>query len=128
MATVKTSLLEFYQNVEERYLNVDLNYPAWGFFPEDHIKRGDWSMPKQYYFYNPGGRDKRPAAHYAIGYTRGGYGHHDALYRRLLEYIDRNGLEICGGAYEEYPLNGVSISDDENYLMRIMITVRKTRP
>ncbi len=121
------ALLEFYHSVEERYLDVDLNYPAWGFFPEERIRRGDWGMPRQYYFYNPGGRDKRPAAHYAIGYARGGYGHHDALYRRLIEYIDGNGLEICGGAYEEYPLNEVSISDDENYLMRIMIAVRQTR-
>ncbi len=122
------ALLEFYQSIEERYLDVDLNYPAWGFFPETDIKRGDWSMPKQFYFYNPGGRDKRPAAHYAIGYARGGYGQHDALYRRLLDHIDTNGFEICGGAYEEYPLNEVSITDDENYLMRIMITVRKIHP
>ena len=122
------ALLEFYQSVEERYLDVDLNYPAWGFFPEDRIKRGDWSMPTQFYFYNPAGRDKRPAAHYAIGYARGGYGQHDALYRRLLEYIDRNGFEICGGAYEEYPLNEVSIADDENYLIRVMIAVHQTCP
>ncbi len=120
------ALLEFYQSVEERYLDVDFNYPAWGYFPEEYIKRRDWSMPKQFYFYNPGGRDKRPAALYAIGYARGGYGQHDTLYQRLLEYIDENGLEICGGAYEEYPLNEVSITDDENYLMRVMITVRKT--
>ena len=121
------ALLEFYQRIEERYLDVDLNYPAWGFFPEDYVKRGDWSMPKQFYFYNPAGRNKSPAAHYAIGYARGGYGQHDALYRRLIEYIDSNGFEICGGAYEEYPLNEVSISDDENYLVRLMIAVRQKR-
>ncbi len=122
------ALLEFYRSIEKRYLDVDLNYPAWGYFPEEHIKRGDWNMPKQFYFYNPGGRDKRPAAHYAIGYTRGGYGQHDALYRRLLEYINENDFEISGGAYEEYPLNEVSISDDDNYLMRIMIAVQTAGP
>jgi DNA-binding transcriptional MerR regulator len=119
------ALLDFYQNMESRYLDVDLNYSVWGFFPEERLKRGDWNMPERYYFHNPKGRDKRPAAHYAIGYTRAGYGRGDALYRRLVEYIDVSGFEICGGAYEEYPLNEICVSDDENYLMRVLIAVRE---
>ncbi len=119
------ALIRFYHSIENKYLDADLNYPVWGFFPEERVRRGDWLKPERYYFQNPGGRDKRPAAYYAIGYTRGGYGRSDALYRRLIGYINEHGFEISGGAYEEYPLNEVCVADDENYLMRILITVRK---
>ncbi len=119
------ALLRFYRSVEERYLNVDLNYPVWAFFPRDRIRRGDWRMPERYYFHNPEGHDRRPAGLYAVGYTRGGYGQSDALYRRLTEHIEEKGFEICGGAYEEYPLSDVCVPDEEKYLMRVMIAVRE---
>ena len=104
-----------------------MNYPVWGFFSENRIKQEDWVWPDRYYFYNPEGRDKRPAAFYAIGYTRSGYGQGGDLYKRLIDYIKKNGFEICGDAYEEYPLNEVCIMDNTNYLMRVMITVREKK-
>ena len=119
------ALHHFYLAVSEKYPELDLNYSVWAVFSEERIKRGDWRWPDRYYFYNPEGRDRRPAALYAIGYARGGYGQNDKLYRRLIEYIDNNGFEICGDAYEEYPLNEVCITEDENYLIRVMLTVRE---
>ena len=77
--------------------------------------------------HNPEGYDKRPGSFYAIGYTRGGFGAGAELHERLFAYIDTNGFEVCGPAYEEYPLNEISICDDNNYLMRIMITVQKNK-
>lgn len=118
------ALHSFYNEISERRPDVNLSHPIWALFSEERIKRNDWVLPDRYYFYTPEGHDRRPAAHYAIGYTRGGYGQTDGLYRRLLDYIDQNGFEICGDAYEEYPLNEVCISNDENYLIRVMITVR----
>jgi len=120
------ALLSFYSDISERYPEMDLNYFVWGLFSEQRIKQGEWDGgPDRFYFFNPEGHDKRPAALYAIGYIRGGYGQGDALYKRLIEYIERNGFEVCGPAYEEYPLNEVCISEDENYLMRVMIMVRE---
>jgi len=119
------ALLSFYLAITEKYPDLDLNYPVWGVFSGERIKRGDWVWPDRYYFYNPEGHDKRPAALYAIGYTRGGYGQSDELYKRVLEYIDNNGFEICGDAYEEYPLNELCIVEEKDYLMRLMITVRE---
>ena len=121
------ALFSFYHDIRKKYSNLDLNYPVWGFFSEDRIKRGDYVWPDRYYFYNPEGYDKRPAALYAVGYTRGGYGKGVGLYDRIIEYIDKNDFEICGDAYEEYPLNELSIVDDTNYLIRIMITVREKK-
>ncbi|MCL1809053.1 MAG: MerR family transcriptional regulator [Clostridiales bacterium] len=119
------TLLSFYIDANQKYPDLNLNYPVWAVFSVERVKRGDLVWPDRYYFYNPEGHDKRPAALYAIGYQRGFYGQSGDLYRRMFDYIDRNGLEICGDAYEEYPLNEVSVSDDTNYLMRVMIPVRE---
>ena len=119
------ALLSFYHEMAEKFPNLDMNYPVWGCFSEDRIKRGDCVWPDRYYFYNPEGHDKKPAALYAVGYTRGGYGQGVDLYQRIIDYIDGNDFEICGDAFEEYPLNELCVFDDTNYLIRIMITVRK---
>ena len=119
------ALLSFYHLMQERYPDLDLNYSVWGCFSEQRIKKEDWVWPDRYYFYNPEGRDKRPAGLYALGYTRGGYGQCDNLYKRMNKYIAENNYEICGDAYEEYPLNEVCLPDSNNYLIRLMITVRE---
>lgn len=117
------ALINFYKTISKKYPDLNLNYPVWGTFSQERIKKGDWIWPDRFYFSNPEGRDIKPAGLYAIGYTRGGYGQSDAPYRRIIDYIDRNGFEICGDAWEEYPLNEVSVCDDTNYLMRVMIAV-----
>jgi len=119
------ALLSFYHSVSEKYPDLDLNYSVWAMFSQERIERSDWKWPDRYYFYNPEGYDRKPAALYAIGYARGGYGQSDGLYKRIISFIKNNGFEICGDAYEEYPLNEVCISDSENYLIRVMIAVRE---
>ncbi|MDR1687079.1 MAG: MerR family transcriptional regulator [Clostridiales bacterium] len=118
------NLEKFYRDMHGAYPDLDLNYPVWGVFSCSRVKNGDWKGPDRYYFYNPDGCDIRPAALYAIGYDRGGYGQTDELYKRMIKYIEKNGFEIDGDTYEEYPLNEVSVSDD-NYLVRLMISVRE---
>ena len=119
------ALLSFYQDMSKKYPGIDLNYYVWGCYTAERIKNGDWHYADRFYFYNPEGQDKRPAALYAIGYTRGKYGEIDSLYKRVIEHIDKNGFEICGNAYEEYPLNETCITDNDNYLIKVMITVRE---
>ena len=119
------ALLQFYNAMSERYPNLDLNFPVWGLFSRRRIEQGDWIGPERYYFYNPDGPDRRPAAQYAIGYARGGYGHSDELYQRIVRHIEEQDYEICGDAYEEYPLNEVGVTDNTNYLLRVMIAVRE---
>ena len=119
------ALLSFYHDISIKYPELDMNYPVWGMFSGERVKRGDWDGADRYYYYNPEGHDKRPAALYAIGYTRGGYTENKELFRRLTRYIDDNNFEICGNVYEEYPLSEVCIADDGDYLIRLMITVRE---
>lgn len=119
------AMYSFYHSISEKYPDMDLNYSVWGMFSEERIKQRDWRWPDRYYFNNPDGKDRRPAATYATGYKRGGYGQSADLYERMLDYINTNGYEICGPTFEEYPLNEICITDDSNYLMRVMITVSK---
>lgn len=121
------ALLSFYRSCAEKYPDLDLNYPVWGYFSEARIKQRDWTWPDRYYFYTPEGLDKRPSALYAIAYTRGGYGKSGNAYERLLDYIEINGFEICGPSYEEYPLNELCYANDKDYLMRIMIAVKEQK-
>jgi len=123
--TALDALLSFYQTSSEKYPGLDLNYYVWGAFSADRIKQGDWFNADRFYFYNPEGHDKRPAALYAIGYKRGAYGTGEPLFNRMLEYIDKHGFEICGPAYEEYPYNEVCTSEPERYLLRMLMTVRE---
>ena len=118
-------LLSFYHATSEKYPQLDLNYYVWGIFSSDRLKRGDWVGPDRFYLYNPEGNDRKPAALYATGYTRGKYGGAGKLFEKMMGYIDRNGFEVCGNAYEEYPLNEVCIVDEEEYLIKVMITVRE---
>ncbi len=62
---------------------------------------------------------------FAVGHMRTGYGQATKLYNRMLEYIMQNGFEVCGDAYEEYPINELCTANDSDYLLRLMITVRE---
>jgi len=119
------ALLSFYQDMNKKNPDLDLNYPVWATYSRERLKQRDWYHPDRYYFYNPEGYDRRPAALYAIGYMRGGYSPNGELYAKLSGYIEANGYEICGDAYEEYPLNEICAIDDRDYLIRVMIAVRK---
>ncbi len=121
------ALFDFYKAVNDMdtMTELELLYPIWGIHSAEKIKRCDYSFPERYYFYNPKGQDERPAAMYAIGHTRAGYGQIAQLCERLKAYIDQSGYEICGNTYEEYLFNEICIWDPEQYLLRIMMTVRE---
>ena len=123
--TIEEAFLGFYKHWSAIDSDLDLNYPVWGFFSEERIKRGDWVGPDKFYFKMPDAPDRKPAGLYVTGYTRGYYGQSDTLYKRLIAYIKKNGLEISGPAFEMYPLNEITITDPYNYLMRISISVKK---
>jgi DNA-binding transcriptional MerR regulator/effector-binding domain-containing protein len=116
----------FYKKTSEKYPDLNLNYPVWGLFSEEKIKKRDWKYPDRFYFYHPKGDEKRDAGEYAIGYFRGGYGQSEKMYSRMLTYIEEEGYIICGDTYEEYILDEISISDDTNYLIRLMVNVKKS--
>ena len=122
--SIEEAFLNFYKYWDNIDSDLNLNYPVWAIFSEERVKRGDWVGPDKFYFKMPDAPDRKPAGLYVTGYTRGYYGQSDALYKRLMAYIEKNKLEICGPAYEMYPLNEISIPDPFDYLMRISISVK----
>ena len=119
------ALLAFYIHCEKTDPAMDLNYPVWGMFSEERIKRHDWKWPDKFYFKMPDAPDIKPEGFYLIGHTRGDYGHTDALYHRLMTYIDEHNLEICGPTYEEYPLNEIAVTNPEQYIIRVSISIKQ---
>jgi DNA-binding transcriptional MerR regulator/effector-binding domain-containing protein len=121
------ALMDFYVAMRENPVVSDdvLQYPVWGTYSTERVKSGDLKYPDRYYFYYPDGKDQRPGSLYAVGYTRAGYGQNEELYKRMISYIAQHNFEICGDAYEEYPLNEICTPNHSNYLMRLMITVRE---
>ena len=120
-------LLSFHQEMSKLYPSVDLNYPVWGIFSKERVLRGEWRRPNRMYLYNPAGHDRKPASLYAIGYNRSWYNQGRELFGQLLEHIEKNNYEICGDFYEEYPLNEICMGDNRNYLVRVMVPIRKKR-
>lgn len=123
--SIEEAFFNFYKHWSAVDSDLDLKYPVWGIFSEERIKRGDWVGPDKFYFKMPDAPYRKPAGLYVTGYTRGYYGQSDALYKRLMAYIEGNGLEISGPAFETYPLNEISITNPCDYLMRISITVKR---
>ena len=66
-----------------------------------------------------------PKGLYAVGYSRGDYGESENIYCDLLAFIEENGLETAGDAYEEYLLDELAESDPDRFVMRVMIQVRE---
>jgi len=115
----------FYDHFRKRDGRMDLNYPVWGMFAEARLLRGDWMYPDKFYFHNPAGTESKPAGWYVTGYTRGNYGASNALYKRMMRFMEANGYAIDGPSYEEYPLNEISIPEPDDYLMRVSICAKK---
>ena len=121
------ALFKFYRYINKQYPGICFYYPVWAILSPERIQRKDWKRPDRFYIYNDIGNYIRPKALYAVGYARCWYGNGGSLYEKMLQYIDNNELEICGDAYEEYPLNELCHVNEDEYLMRVLIPVRKRK-
>ena len=70
--------------------------------------------------------DAKRGGLYAVGYCRGDAGliKSQARYNRVLDFIEKNGLEVDGDCDEEYPLNEISTPDPADYLVKIAVKCR----
>lgn len=67
---------------------------------------------------------QKPAGLYAVLYASCDSWKTDALYLRLLKFIRSQEMQVCGAAYEEYPLDDVAVQSPERYGIRVEIPVK----
>ena len=55
------------------------------------------------------------------------YGSYDNMievYRKMIEYISKNGYEICGPAIDNYIVDIISTCDENNYVTELLIPIK----
>ena len=65
----------------------------------------------------------KPGGNYLVGYMKGYYINTPAIYKKLLDYINKNNLTIIGFAYEDVLLDEVATKDIDEYILKISIQV-----
>lgn len=120
--TYDEETIAFYDYATEH--NVPLNYPFGAIISKDSLNKKETEAVHRYFFKCKHGKNAyKPSGRYVVAYGNCGYGKAREVYSRLLEYINENGLAICGDAYEEYLLNEMSTQNEDEYLVRIEIMV-----
>jgi len=64
-----------------------------------------------------------PKGKYAIGYVHGDYIDTNDIYKDLLTFIKENGFQVIGNSYEEYLLDELTESKQNQFMIRVMIQV-----
>ena len=67
----------------------------------------------------------KPKGKYLCGYQKGTWDKLPALYQQMLDYANKNNLQLTGYAYE-VGLNDFVISDEADYITKIMIKIQET--
>lgn len=67
----------------------------------------------------------KPEGIYAVLFHKGAYETLPDAYYKLKTYIQQNGYKIIGNAYEEDQLYFLSVSDPNQYLLKISIQIKK---
>lgn len=121
-------LEEFYRFCKENGLIRGL--PTGTIVRHSDLIEGTFTHPSRYYYRPVGGSSypnnaEKPKGFYVIGQEHAEYSKSSHLYERLLDYIKKTGLKICGDAYEEYLLDEISTIDPTQYLLQIAIQVQK---
>ena len=116
------AIIKFYDFAAEN--GFDLGYPLGAIVSKENIESGNPLLAFQYYFKLESNHNAyKPKGKYAVLYGRCAYGESDELYEELFAFIKENKLQICGDAYEEYPLNELSTKDEQHYCVKIEIMV-----
>lgn len=125
--TNEQASIEFYEYAAKQ--GMELGYPM-GCIVKKQSICADNPMEElqnpvcQYYFkVKQGCNAYKPEGLYVTGYGLCAYGESDSVYEKLFEYIKEKRLHICGDAYEEYPMNEMSVKDDSKYCVKVEIMV-----
>lgn len=120
--TADDSIVSFYNFAAKN--GFDVGYPLGAIVSKENLESEEPLFASQYYFKVENHHNSyKPEGKYVVLYGRCAYGESDDLYEMLFRFIKENKLNICGHAYEEYPLNELSIKDEQQYCVKIEIMV-----
>lgn len=124
---------EFLKSVAEfidyLYKNeLDMGYPIGAMVSRDNIMKKDYG--NYTFLYNKTAKHLKgvpyhikPKGTYIVAYHKGSDEHIAQTYQKMQDFILEHGIQIGSYSYEEYILDEISVSGNENYVTRIMIEV-----
>lgn len=116
------TMVSFYDFASEN--GIDLGFPLGVVVSKENLESGEPLLVFRYYFKVETEENAyKPEGKYVVIYGRCAYGESDELYETLFKFINENNLQICGHAYEEYPLNELSTKYEDKYCVKIEIMV-----
>lgn len=107
----------------------DIGYPIGVLIRQEHVEAGNyWSY--SHFFMRVNQSDLvepfiKKAGKYVVGYHKGSYVAIQDTYEKIKAYLSKEGYRICGDSFEEYVIDEVSVSGEDNYVTKIMIQVEE---
>ncbi len=108
---------------------LDIGYPIGGLIRQAQLETGDyWNYS---YFYMRVDHSDFPepflkkAGKYVVGYHKGSYLTITETYNDIKNYLKIEGYRINGDSFEEFVMDEVSVSGEDNYVTKIMIQVEE---
>ncbi|MEK3934016.1 MerR family transcriptional regulator [Sporosarcina sp. FSL W7-1349] len=108
---------------------LDTGYPIGGLIRQEQVEEGDYWNYSHFYMRVAQSDLAEPfikkAGKYVVGYHKGSYVTIQETYKKMKNYLDKEGYRICGDSFEEYVIDEVSVSGENNYVTKIMIQVEE---
>lgn len=118
-----SSFFNFVKYMEEQ--KVELLSVVGGYYKDFNTFADAPGQPTNFFIHSASGKDSKKASDYLVGYARGYYGKLGDLPERLKNYAEENNITIEGPVYEMYLHDEISVTDPEQYLIRVSISVKK---
>ncbi|WP_062110215.1 MerR family transcriptional regulator [Bacillus niameyensis] len=108
---------------------LDIGYPIGGMIRHEQVMARDyWNYSHFYMRVNQSDLAEpfiKNAGKYVVGYHKGSYMTIQETYEKIRANLRELRYCICGDSYEEYVIDEISVSGEDNYVTKIMIQVEK---
>ena len=68
----------------------------------------------------------KPKGTYLVGYLKGYYSKTPIIYNKLLDFMNKNNLEMIGLSYEDVLIDQVCVKNPDDYIIKVSIQVAKS--
>ncbi|MFJ7935915.1 MerR family transcriptional regulator [Sporosarcina sp. NPDC096371] len=122
------SVSTFIESVHDNQL--DLGYPIGAMVSKEQVEQRDY---ENYSYLFTKMEDKaqqmdcyvKPKGLYVVAYHKGSEDHIDQTFEKMLDFISNQNLTLTDYTYEEYVLDEISVSSNDEYVTEIMMHVER---